>query len=267
MPFGEDILDGDLSPPLVQSDLIGGSVEPESPVGQGSAPGRGLTVVTLDDQAGMNGSAAPAPEAELDIDAKDEAEVTSTAPAPPSTIKKRGRPSLSGPATPAKSVSSKTPTSTNSAAAPKSAGRSTGKRKAAESEPELKEAETTPARKRGRPARSAGSSASARLAAKAANKPTRGRPKSAAQPAPKPAKKSGRAKKVTTNDEVPAGEYEVEEIVDSAIDADTLEHMYLVKWYVKSELFFFQRWFRVPFSCSPESSFAPGLLAMSRFME
>jgi hypothetical protein len=87
------------------------------------------------------------------------------------------------------------------------------------------------------------------------------------QPAPKPAKKSGRAKKVTTNDEVPAGEYEVEEIVDSAIDADTLEHMYLVKWYVKSELFFFQRWFRVPFSCSPESSFAPGLLAMSRFME
>jgi hypothetical protein len=29
---------------------------------------------------------------------------------------------------------------------------------------------------------------------------------------------------------VPAGEYEVEEIVDSAIDADTMEHMYFVKW-------------------------------------
>ncbi len=29
---------------------------------------------------------------------------------------------------------------------------------------------------------------------------------------------------------MPAGEYEVESIVESAIDADTMEHMYLVKW-------------------------------------
>ncbi len=29
---------------------------------------------------------------------------------------------------------------------------------------------------------------------------------------------------------MPAGEYEVEEIVESMIDADTMEHMYLVKW-------------------------------------
>lgn len=43
------------------------------------------------------------------------------------------------------------------------------------------------------------------------------------------ARKAGRPKKQAT-DEVPAGEYEVEAIVDSAIDADTMEHMYLVKW-------------------------------------
>ncbi len=29
---------------------------------------------------------------------------------------------------------------------------------------------------------------------------------------------------------MPAEEYEVEEIVESMIDADTMEHMYLVKW-------------------------------------
>lgn len=29
---------------------------------------------------------------------------------------------------------------------------------------------------------------------------------------------------------MPAGEYEVESIADSIIDADTMEHMYLVKW-------------------------------------
>ncbi|KAK4042233.1 guanine nucleotide exchange factor synembryn-domain-containing protein [Parachaetomium inaequale] len=108
----------------------------------------------------------------------------------------------------------------------------TGKRKAAESEPEEEEEpEATPVPKRGRPARSAGASASARLAAKAAKKPARGRPKSTAvsitisrSAAAKPAKKDA------TNGEVPADEYEVEEIVDSAIDADTMEHMYFVKW-------------------------------------
>lgn len=29
---------------------------------------------------------------------------------------------------------------------------------------------------------------------------------------------------------MPTGEFEVEDIVDSAIDADTMEHMYFVKW-------------------------------------
>lgn len=29
---------------------------------------------------------------------------------------------------------------------------------------------------------------------------------------------------------MPADEYEVEEIVESMIDADTMEHMYLIKW-------------------------------------
>ncbi|EAQ93536.1 hypothetical protein CHGG_01771 [Chaetomium globosum CBS 148.51] len=89
--------------------------------------------------------------------------------------------------------------------------------------------EATPLKKRGRPARSAGAAASARLAAKAASKPTRGRPK-ATTAAAKPAKKAGRPKKDAADEEVPAGEYEVESIADSIIDADTMEHMYLVKW-------------------------------------
>lgn len=49
------------------------------------------------------------------------------------------------------------------------------------------------------------------------------------QTASKPAKKAGRPKK-ETNGEVAEDEYEVEDIVDSAIDADTMEHMYHVKW-------------------------------------
>jgi hypothetical protein len=43
-------------------------------------------------------------------------------------------------------------------------------------------------------------------------------------------KSSGRGRKAASNGETPAGEYEVEKIVDSQIDADTMEHMYLVKW-------------------------------------
>lgn len=43
-------------------------------------------------------------------------------------------------------------------------------------------------------------------------------------------RKSATTSKGEAEGKVPAGEYEVEEIVDSAIDADTLEHMYRVKW-------------------------------------
>jgi hypothetical protein len=196
-----------------------------------------------------------------------EADVEEHSPAvsaPSSTLKKRGRPSLSASATPAKSVASRTPRSAKGAATPKSVSRSAGKRKAAEPESKQEEEEedeeedeeeeeegeevieTTPAPKRGRPARSAGASASARLAAKAAKKPARGRPRSTAvsnapdtrvyssntaiQAAAKPARKVGRPKKNATNGEVAADEYEVEAIVESAIDADTMAHMYLVKW-------------------------------------
>ncbi|KAK4153271.1 hypothetical protein C8A00DRAFT_33965 [Chaetomidium leptoderma] len=227
MPFGEDFLsDEGMSPPLIQSDLLN-SVEPESPVNQGVGNAVGPTVVALDDQADLNEQLG-VPEADMDI--HDEAEENLFVSAPASTLKKRGRPSLSASATPAKSVASRTPRSTKSAAAPKSAGRSTGKRKAAESEleedepEEDDEPEATPAPKRGRPARSAGTSASARIAAKAAKKPTRGRPKSTT-----PAKKAGRPKKVVNGEEA-VDEFEVEDIVDSIIDADTMEHMYLVKW-------------------------------------
>ncbi|KAL2130393.1 hypothetical protein VTI74DRAFT_6521 [Chaetomium olivicolor] len=235
MPFGEDLFGaGSMSPlPLVQSDLLG-SPAPETPTNQVSVEveATGLTVVTLDDRAGLREEAAGVPEADMHIEMGDEAEANSVLSAPSSTIKKRGRPSLS--ATPAKSVGAKTPRSTKSTATPKSTGRSTGKRKSAESEPrEENEAEATPAPapKRGRPARSAGAAASARLAAKAAKKPARGRPKGSASAA-KPAKKARRTKKEVKDEdeEMPEGEYEVEDIVDSAIDADTLEHMYLVKW-------------------------------------
>lgn len=121
--------------------------------------------------------------------AEDEVDENSAASAPSSTLKKRGRPSLSASATPAKSASSRTPRSAKSATAPKSASRSAGKCKAAETELEEEEGEegegeedveNTPAPKRGRPARSAGTSVSARLAAKAAKKPARGRPRSTA---------------------------------------------------------------------------------------
>ena len=165
------------------------SVEP-SIAGEDKAEGANLTVVTLDGRADLNGETpAGIPEADMGLDLEAEAEL----PAPTSTLKKRGRPSLSASVTPAKSVASRTPRSTKSAAAPRSAGRSTGKRKAAEAEAEPESEpqsenepepvpepvpEPTPARKRGRPARSAGSAPSARLVAKAAKKPARGRPKS-----------------------------------------------------------------------------------------
>ncbi|GAB1310195.1 hypothetical protein MFIFM68171_00405 [Madurella fahalii] len=257
MPYGGDLfsLERDISPPLVQSDLLG-SVEVDysrepSPRGAGSGP----TVVTLDDQAPAP-IPSDLPEADMSLENKGEVDSPMSAP---STTRERGRPSLSASATsttPARSAAARTPRSVKGAATVESAGRSTGrKRKAAaleseqEPEPELglepepepeseqepeSESEPEPApapKKRGRPPRIAGAAASARLAAKAAKKPTRGRPKLSTQSTEEPAKKAGRRKKeATANGQVPKGEYEVEEIVDSAIDADTMEHMYLVKW-------------------------------------
>lgn len=127
------------------------------------------------------------------------AEVNSPMSAPSAT-RKRGRPSLSAsitPTTPAGSAAARTPRSANSPAIVRSTGRSTGrKRKAAalesaqepasgsglETEPEPEsesgtEPEPTPVpKRRGRPPRTAGTAASARLAAKAAKKTTCGRP-------------------------------------------------------------------------------------------
>ncbi|KAJ4296965.1 hypothetical protein N0V88_003881 [Collariella sp. IMI 366227] len=221
MPFGEDFFGAGPMSPLVQSDLLG-SLEPESPSNQVAIKATNLTIVTLDDREDLNGDSGGIPEADMDIDMGG-IEDDSIPSAPTSTLEKRGRPSLSG--TPAKSVGAQTPRSTKSIAAPKSAGRSTGKRKSAEVELEEKEAERTPARRAGRP-RSTGPAASARLAAKAASKPGRGRPKLSVA---KPTKKAGRPKK-EANGEVAEDEYEVEDIVDSVIEADTMEHMHLIKW-------------------------------------
>lgn len=162
---------------------------------QDSNEGRGPTVITVEDRVEANiQESAGIPEANMDLQAEDGAEARSSPSPPSSTTKKRGRPSLSASVTPAKSAASRTPRSNKSAATPRSAGRSTGKRKAAEAESKAEpksepepgaeresedEAEATPApTRRGRPARTAGAAASARLAAKAARKPTRGRPKS-----------------------------------------------------------------------------------------
>lgn len=38
------------------------------------------------------------------------------------------------------------------------------------------------------------------------------------------------SRKNAANDDVPDNEYEVEKILDSQIDGDTFQHMYLVKW-------------------------------------
>ena len=43
-------------------------------------------------------------------------------------------------------------------------------------------------------------------------------------------RKVGRAKKAVSNGTTSEAEYEVEEILDSAIDAGTMQHMYLIKW-------------------------------------
>jgi hypothetical protein len=116
------------------------------------------------------------PEGEL---ADDELPVNEPGPAAVTSTKKRGRPS----ATPGKaktpSANTKTPRTAATTNGHASASRTTGRKRKAEEDDEELAAEATPAKRpRGRPARrSAADTASARLAAKSANKPKRGRPK------------------------------------------------------------------------------------------
>ncbi len=89
--------------------------------------------------------------------------------------KKRGRPSRSTSQTPARAAPSKTPKSAKSTATPKSYGR---KRKAAEvenepEEPDEPEDDDVPA-KNGRPVRTTGVAASARISARSAKRAARG---------------------------------------------------------------------------------------------
>ncbi|KAL2147195.1 hypothetical protein VTI28DRAFT_150 [Corynascus sepedonium] len=207
MYFGEYFCsERDLSPPLIQSDLLN-SIEAEMDQDYGEVESVSPTIATLADRAVVDEEPAGVPEADMDIPAAVEAaEARSTEPTPLPTIRKRGRPSLSTSATPVGSVSSKTR---------KIAGHSTSKRKSvAKVEPKGNQpaVNATPVRKRSRPASD--------------------RTKSTAA-AEEPAKKDRHTRRrddAADNGELPAGEYEVEEIVDSAIDADTMEHMYLVKW-------------------------------------
>ncbi|KAK1830380.1 hypothetical protein QBC39DRAFT_354300 [Podospora conica] len=227
---------------LIQSDLNQDYVEPDPSVEQPAAfsPGGGPTVVGFDNDAGDMDVNYAAPFPDMDV-GDDEQETES----PPATAqKKRGRPSLGSRSaasdTPARTTVAKTPKTGKSTVKTPKSGKSTvaskasdRKRKAVEVEEEEEEedveAEAPPAKKRGRPARTTGIEASARLAAIAAKKPTRGRPKAAATTATKG--KRGPAKKAAAADNgVPADEWEVEAIVESAIDADSMEHMYLVKW-------------------------------------
>lgn len=227
-----------------------------------------------------------APVADMNIDAGELAgDELPEEPLPAASVaaKKHGRPSIASGKTPSKRATPARAT-TNTPKAPATAPRSAGrKRKAEETAKEVDEDEvdaeptpdTTPAKRpRGRPAASAGST-SARLAAKAAKAPKRGRragapavrssrhqyslretpevdyltsrqssatiaatspvngtkrkpgrPKSADAKSAPASSKTKKLKETT----VPKGEYEVEAILDSAIDADTLAHMYQVKW-------------------------------------
>ncbi|KAK4227235.1 hypothetical protein QBC38DRAFT_198298 [Podospora fimiseda] len=181
----------------------------------------------------------PIPEADMGLVFDDEEQVVQPGSA---SAKKRGRPSRSTSSTPAKSVgpaktprsgkSTVTPKSAKSTSAPMSARASTGRKRKSEeisAQEESEEAEPTS----GRPSRTAGVAASARLATKAANKPKRDRPKSTDTTEKKPTGKPGRdrpKKTAVPNGGVPADEYEVEAIRDSRIDADTMEHFYEVKW-------------------------------------
>ncbi|KAK4245359.1 hypothetical protein C7999DRAFT_16432 [Corynascus novoguineensis] len=136
MYFGEYFCsERDMSPPLIQSDLLN-SIEAEMDQDYGEVESAGPTIVTLTDRAVVDEEPAGVPEADMDIPAAVEAaEARSTEPTALSTARKRGRPSLSTSATPARSVSSKTQ---------KIAGRSTSKRKSvAEVEPKGKQPAVT----------------------------------------------------------------------------------------------------------------------------
>ncbi|KAL2270991.1 hypothetical protein VTJ83DRAFT_362 [Remersonia thermophila] len=226
MPFAEDFLaEGDL--PLIQSDLLYSVEEDHGDDDyQIAEDQQGLSVVVLGDQIQSD-----IPEADMDLQAEIEADIKSaeaaaaaaaaTPTATASSAKKRGRPSLGN----ASEARAKTPASA------KSIGRGSARRKslAAEGE-EDKEAGDTPVRKRGRPARSAAIVTGERIAA-SENK-TRRRRGAAAVPAKTPGRRgrSPKSEEAESEEETPEGEYEVEAIVDSAIDADTMKHMYLVKW-------------------------------------
>ncbi|KAK4647746.1 uncharacterized protein QC761_104010 [Podospora bellae-mahoneyi] len=265
MPFVDNYME-DAPLQLIQSDLqesVEASYSRQSSVALDFAGGAGPTVVNLHEEEDLiineQFNMPPAlPEADMGLGASlfdDELA--------PSSSKKRGRPLRSSTGTssetPAKSTpaaktprstrsvgkSSATPKSARNSAGPKSASRSTGrKRKAEEIEetsPEAEaEVEATPAAKRGRagrPARTAGKAASARLSLEAAKKPIRGRPKGPAAIA-KPKNKGGRPKKDTSVNGVASEEvYEVEAIRDSGIDDKTKAHKFLVKWkgYPESE--------------------------------
>jgi len=213
MPVASDILEASPSPP---------------PEAMATSAGAGPTVVALES----------GPEEGDPFASDKDNEPAGAAVTGP---KARGRPSRSASGTPV--VSAKKATRTpKSAKATKAVATTSGRKRKAptpeveaeddnESEEAEEDANPTPA-KRGRPARAATTVASARLAAKAANKPKRGRPKGtgAATEAVAAKKPASRGRKANGTTETPAEEYEVEKIVDSMIDADTMEHMYRIKW-------------------------------------
>jgi len=150
-----------------------------------SSPGAGPTAVGLDNDSNDMDVNPSAPVADIDI--VDDEDVSASPPA--TTQKKRGRPSLasrSASDTPTRATVAKTPKSGKSTAKTPQSGKSTvaskasdRKRRAADlEEDEESHVEEPVAKKRGRPVRTTGAVASARLAAIAAKKPTRGRPKS-----------------------------------------------------------------------------------------
>ncbi|KAK3950940.1 hypothetical protein QBC32DRAFT_345304 [Pseudoneurospora amorphoporcata] len=224
MPFFSDAELEDDGLVRIQSDLFDEYNHPRQVSEDIAQPvPAGVTVVSMDDKLELN-----APVADMEGETS-----------------KRGRPSRSLSATPVQSAS-KTPKSAKSTSsrtpksALKSAEKSSGrKRKAVEieepnSESEEEDVEDVAPAKRGRKPAAA---PSARLAAKAAKKKGPGRPAATNGTSAKPKGKGGRPKKDAASDVVPKEEYEVEAIIDSMIDPETMEHLYFVKWkgYPSSE--------------------------------
>ncbi|KAJ9151931.1 hypothetical protein NKR23_g2653 [Pleurostoma richardsiae] len=210
--FGPEGAEPDLEDPVRSGPIAAAAVEVDVAIEAHE------TVVRLEEESEDNGDIADIPAVPI-VAIMEETEAETPASA---AQKKAGRPSKasSRTSTPAKTPApAKTPRSTKSAtAAPSTVSR---KRKAAD------KVDAPPA-KRAAHGRAAANKADAAIK-EAAN--VRQRAPRGSKKEEKPKGTRGRPKKPKTDVAEPAGdEFEVEAILDSGVDDDTKEHLYLVKW-------------------------------------